>query len=77
MGEMKIAYKSLDGKPDWKRPLRRPRHSWEDNIKMNLWEIGFGGVNWIPYGSAQGLVADSCEHSDEPSAFIEGEGFLD
>jgi hypothetical protein len=35
------------GKPEGKRPLGRPRHRWEDNIKMNLREIGWGGMNWI------------------------------
>jgi hypothetical protein len=37
----------LVGKPEGKRPLGRPRRKWEDNIKMNLREIGFEGVNWI------------------------------
>jgi len=30
-----------------KRPLRRPRHRWEDNIKMDLEEVGFGGMDWM------------------------------
>jgi len=30
-----------------KRPLGRPRHTWEDNIKMDLQEVGFGGMDWI------------------------------
>jgi hypothetical protein len=34
-------------KSEGKRPLRRPRHRWEDNIKMDLREIGCGGVGWI------------------------------
>jgi hypothetical protein len=34
-------------KPERKKPLRRPRHRWEDSIKMDLWEIDFGGVDWI------------------------------
>jgi hypothetical protein len=33
--------------PEGKRPLGRPRRRWEDNIKMDLEEIGFGGVDWI------------------------------
>jgi hypothetical protein len=44
---MRNAYKILVGKPDGKRPLRRPRHIWEDNIKMDLREIELEGVNWI------------------------------
>jgi hypothetical protein len=47
MGEMRIAYRSLVGKPEGKRPLGRPRHRWVDNIKMDLLEIGRGGVDWI------------------------------
>jgi hypothetical protein len=35
------------GKPEGKRPLGRPRHRWVDNIKMDLLEIGWGGVDWI------------------------------
>jgi hypothetical protein len=36
------AYRVLVGKPEGKRPLRRPTHRWVDNIKMNLLEVGFG-----------------------------------
>jgi hypothetical protein len=35
------------GKPDGKRPLARPTHRWEDNIKMDLQEVGGGGMDWI------------------------------
>jgi hypothetical protein len=45
--EMRNVYKILVGKPEGKRPLRRPRHRWEDNIKMDLREIRFEGVDWI------------------------------
>jgi hypothetical protein len=37
----------LVGKPEGKRPLGRPSHRLEDNIKMHLHEVGCGGVNWI------------------------------
>ena len=37
----------LVGKPDGKRPLERPRRRWEDNIKMDLEEVGCGGMDWI------------------------------
>jgi hypothetical protein len=40
-------YKVLVGKPEGKRPLGRPRRRWEDGIRMDLREIGFGGVDWI------------------------------
>jgi hypothetical protein len=35
------------GKPEGKRPLRRPRRRWEDIIKMDVREIGWGGMDWI------------------------------
>jgi len=37
----------LVGKPEGKKPLGRHRHRWEDNIKMDLQEVGCGGMNWI------------------------------
>jgi hypothetical protein len=47
MGEKRNAYRLLVGKPEGKRPLGRPRRRWVDNIKMDLLEIGWGGVDWI------------------------------
>jgi hypothetical protein len=35
------------GKTEGKKPLGRPRHKWEDNIKMDLQEVGCGGMDWI------------------------------
>ena len=39
-------HRVLVGKPEGKRPLGRPRRRWEDNIKMNLWEVG-GSGDWM------------------------------
>jgi hypothetical protein len=47
MGEKKNAYGLLVGKPEGKRPLGKPKRRWVDNIKMDLLEIGWGGVDWI------------------------------
>jgi hypothetical protein len=47
MGEGRGAYRVLVGRPKDKRPLGRPRCRWEDNIKMDLGEIGIDGVNWF------------------------------
>jgi hypothetical protein len=46
-GEKRNAYRILVGKPEGKRPLGRPRRRWVDNIKMDLREIGWDGVDWI------------------------------
>jgi hypothetical protein len=47
MGEERKVYKVLVGKPEGKRPLGRPRRRWEDGIRMDVREIGLGGVDWI------------------------------
>jgi hypothetical protein len=46
-GEKRNAYGLLAGKPEGKRPLGRPRRRWMDNIKIDLLEIGWSGVDWI------------------------------
>ena len=47
MGDRRGVYMVLVGKPEGKRPLGRHRCRWEDNIKMDLQEMGCGGVNWM------------------------------
>ena len=47
MGKRRGVYRVLVGKPEGKRPLGRPRCRWEDNIKMDLQEVGCGGMDWI------------------------------
>ena len=47
MGERRCVYRVLVGKPEGKRPLRRHRRRWEDNIKMDILEVGCGGMDWI------------------------------
>jgi hypothetical protein len=47
MGEGRPVYKVLNGRPEGKRPLGRPRRRWEDNIKLDLREEGINGANWI------------------------------
>jgi hypothetical protein len=47
MGEERGAYRILVGRPEGRRPFGRPRHRWEDNIKMDLQEVGWVGRDWI------------------------------
>jgi len=47
MGERRGVYRVLVGKPEGKRPLGRPRHRWEDSIKMDLQEVRCGRMDWI------------------------------
>jgi len=47
MGERRDVYRVLVRKPEGKRPLGRPRHRWEDNIEMDLHEVGCGGTEWV------------------------------
>jgi hypothetical protein len=54
MGENRKAHRLLVGKPEGKRPLGRPRLRWEDNIKMDLGEVGWGYVHWIGLAQDRG-----------------------
>jgi hypothetical protein len=47
MGEGRVVYRVLVGKPEGKRPLGRPRRRWEDNVRMDLQEAGCGCEDWI------------------------------
>jgi hypothetical protein len=47
MGDERKVYKVLVGNPEGKRPLGRPSRRWEDGNRMDLREIGLGGVDWI------------------------------
>jgi hypothetical protein len=59
MGEGRNMYRVLMGNPEGKRPLERPRHRWENGIKMYLGEIGLGvwsGFTWLRIGIVGGLL---------------------
>jgi hypothetical protein len=67
VGEKRKAHMLSVGKPEEWIPLGRPCRRWVDNIKMDLGETGWGGVDWI------GLAQDrnrSCEYGTEPSGSI-------
>jgi hypothetical protein len=59
MGEGRGAYRILVGRPEGRRPLGRPRPRWEDNIKMDLQEVGWGawtGLIWLRIGAGGRLL---------------------
>jgi hypothetical protein len=60
MGKGRGAYRVLVGRPEGRRPLRRPRRRWKDNIKMDLQEVGWGGawtgLIWLRIGTSGGLL---------------------
>jgi hypothetical protein len=59
MGERRGAYRALVGKPEGRRILGRPRRRWENNIKMDLREVGWGaqtGFIWLRIGTGGGLL---------------------
>jgi hypothetical protein len=54
MGERRGSYRFLVGQPEGRSPLGKPRHEWEDNIKMDLQEVGWGawtGLIWLRIGT--------------------------
>ena len=76
MGEGRGVYRFLVGKPEEKRPHGRPRHRWEDNIRMDLQEMG--GTAWagmVCHRIGQG--ADCCKSDNEPSISLKCGVFLD
>ena len=58
------------GKPEGERPLGRPRHRWEDNIKMDLQEVGCGGMDWIELAENRDWWRALCECGNEPLVSI-------
>jgi hypothetical protein len=59
MGEGRGAYRVLVGRPEGRRPHGRPRRRWEDNIKMDLQDMGWGawtGLIWLRIGTGGGLL---------------------
>jgi len=63
-------------KPEGKRPCGRPRHKWEDNIIMDLMEVGGDDVDWVHLAQDRGSVVGSCEHGNTPSGSVKGREFV-
>ena len=69
MEEGRSAFKILTGKPTGKRPLGRPRRRWEDNIRMDIKEIGINKKNWVASDQDRNYESPS-ECSIEPPGSI-------
>jgi hypothetical protein len=65
-GEKRNSYRILMGKPEGKGPLGEPRRRWENNIRMDLREVGWDGVDWIDLAQDRDQWGSSCEHGNEP-----------
>jgi hypothetical protein len=77
IGERRGIYRVLVRKPEGKRPLGRPKFRWEDNIKMSLYEVGWGrGMDLIDLGQDR-MVAASCTRDKDPSGSVKFEELLD
>ena len=68
--EKRGIYRVLVGKPERKILPGRPRHRWEDNVKMDLQEMGSGSMDWLK-------LAGTCQCGNEPSGSIKCRQFLD
>ena len=77
MGESRVVCRVLMGKSEGKRPPGRPRHRWEDNIKMHLHEVRCWGHGLDRSDSGYGEVAGTCECGNEPSGSIKCGVFRD
>jgi len=77
MGNRRGVFRDLVGKPEVKTPLGRPRRRWEDNIKMDLQEIGCGGMDWIELAQDMDRGRCTCECGNEPSGSMKCGEFLD
>ena len=75
MGERRGVYRVLVGKAEGKRPLGRPRRRWEDNIKMNLQEVGCGSMDWMELAQDRDRTG-ICECGNEPLGSIKCGNFL-
>jgi hypothetical protein len=72
-GEGRNVYRVLVGKLKGKRPLGRCRHRWEDNVKIDLQELGWSDMDWIDLAQDR----DTCECGNEPLGSIKCREFLD
>jgi hypothetical protein len=72
-----VSYRVLVEKPDGKRPLGRLRSTWEDNIIMDLQEVGCEGMDWIELAQDRDSWRGICDRGNEPLRSIKCGEFLD
>ena len=77
MRERRGVYRVLVGKPEGKKPLGRPRRRWEDNIKMDLQEVGCGCMDWIELAQDRNRWRTRVTAVNGPSGSIKCGEFLD
>jgi len=77
MEERRGIYRDFVGTGEGKRPLGRHRHIWEDNIKMDLQEVGFGSMDWIDQAQDRDRWRATRECSKVPSGSIKCRDYLD
>jgi transposase len=74
-GEGRVVYRVLVGRSEGKRPLGRPRRRWEDNIKLDLRDIGIDGANWIQLAQNRVQWRAFVNNGNEPSGPINKAGY--
>ena len=77
MGEKRGVYSVLVGKPEGKKPLGRPRRRWDENIRMDLQEVGCRVIDWIELAEDRGQVASTFECGNKASGSTQCGEFLD
>jgi hypothetical protein len=77
MGERRCAYRFWVEKCEGNRPLGTPMCRWEDNIKMDLQEVGCGGMDWFDLAQDRDRWRGTCECGNGPSGSIIFGAFLD
>ena len=77
MGEGRGVHKVLVGKPEGKRTLGRPRRRWDDNIKMDLQEVGGVCGDWMELAQDRDRWRELVRYGEEPSVSIKCGEFLD
>jgi len=77
MGEERVVYRVLVGKPEGRRPLGRPRRRWVDNSRTDLQEVGCGCMDWIGLAQDGDRWRTLVECGNEPSGSVKCGEFLD